>query len=174
MIAAVSSIVSGRPYRERLPRTLRPVQYTIAPASPKARAIPRPAPRVAPATTATRSVSGRTDSGDVATGHIGRRELGVFFRRAMVVQGISTRLPTKLSKPCTARGAVWVRDAPLRAGSAGTESLGAVFRAHCYQSNALGLRSQVPAGPLARLSGRAVSRATNAYAVRAAEIVVNH
>ena len=30
-----------------------PVQYTVAPASPRARAIPRPAPRVAPATTAT-------------------------------------------------------------------------------------------------------------------------
>src|SRR5438477_2174873 len=52
MIAAVLSIVSGRPYGERLPGTLRPVQYTSAPASPSARAIPRPAPRVAPATTA--------------------------------------------------------------------------------------------------------------------------
>jgi hypothetical protein len=28
--------------------------------------------------------------------------------------------------------------------------------------------------PVARLSGRAVSRATNAYAVRAAEIVLTH
>jgi hypothetical protein len=35
------------------PRVLRPVQYTSAPASPSALAIPRPAPRVAPATTAT-------------------------------------------------------------------------------------------------------------------------
>src|SRR5258708_2313137 len=99
MIAAVSSIVSGRPYGERLPRTLRPVQYTIAPASPKARAIPRPAPRVAPATTATCPVSGRADSRDVVTGPIGRRELGVFFRRAMLVKGISTRLPTKFGEP---------------------------------------------------------------------------
>src|SRR3954464_15550999 len=93
MIAAVSSIVSGRPDGERLPRTLRPVQYTIAPASPRARAIPRPAPRVAPATTATCPVSGREDSGEVATGDIGRRELGVFFRRAILLQGISTRWP---------------------------------------------------------------------------------
>src|SRR5436305_5299734 len=54
MIAAVSSIVSGCPYGERSPGTLRPVQYTIAPASPRARAIPRPAPRVAPATSAMR------------------------------------------------------------------------------------------------------------------------
>src|SRR3954451_5506393 len=103
MIAAVSSIVSGRAYGEGLPRPLRPVQYTIAPASPRARAIPRPAPRVAPATTATCPVSGRADSGDVATGDIVRRELGVFFTRAMLVQGISTRLPTSFSEPCTAR-----------------------------------------------------------------------
>src|SRR6266851_76740 len=53
IMSAVSSMVSGRPYDERLPRTLRPVQYTVAPASPRARAMPRPAPRVAPATTAT-------------------------------------------------------------------------------------------------------------------------
>src|SRR5205085_5067825 len=103
IISAVSSIVSGRPYGDRLPRTLLPVQYTIAPASPRARAIPRPAPRVAPATTATCPVSGRADSGDVATGDIVRRELGVFFTRAMLVQGISTRLPTRFSEPCAAR-----------------------------------------------------------------------
>src|SRR6266550_3797981 len=59
--SAVSAIVSGRPYGEGLPRTLRPVQYTVAPASPKARAIPRPAPRVAPATTATWLVNGRAE-----------------------------------------------------------------------------------------------------------------
>src|SRR5438105_7758830 len=58
IISAVSSIVSGRPYGERLPRTLLPVQYTVAPASPSARAMPRPAPRVAPATTAIRPASG--------------------------------------------------------------------------------------------------------------------
>src|SRR3954464_11914363 len=103
MIAAVSSIVSGRPDGERLPRTLRPVQYTSAPASPRARAIPRPAPRVAPATTATCPVSGRADPGDVATGPIGRGELGVFFGWAILVQGISTRLPTRFRGPCTAR-----------------------------------------------------------------------
>ena len=39
-------------------RLLRPVQYTVAPASPNMRAIPRPAPRVAPAATATRPSSG--------------------------------------------------------------------------------------------------------------------
>src|SRR6185436_11969993 len=58
-----SSIVSGRPYGERLPRTLRPVQYTMAPASPSARAMPRPAPRVAPATRATRPVNGLPEGG---------------------------------------------------------------------------------------------------------------
>src|SRR3712207_5399529 len=51
--SAVSSIVSGRSYSERWSRVLRPVQYTVAPASPSATAIPRPAPRVAPATSAT-------------------------------------------------------------------------------------------------------------------------
>src|SRR5215469_9505951 len=57
IISAVSSTVSGRLYGERLPGTLRPVQKTVAPASPSARAMPRPAPRVAPATTATRPAS---------------------------------------------------------------------------------------------------------------------
>src|SRR5439155_3927940 len=46
-------MVSGRRYGDGLPRTLRPVQYTVAPASPSARAMPRPAPRVPPATSAT-------------------------------------------------------------------------------------------------------------------------
>jgi hypothetical protein len=58
MSAAVSLMVSGRAYAEGLPVTLRPVQYTIAPASARARAIPRPAPRVAPATSATRPARG--------------------------------------------------------------------------------------------------------------------
>src|SRR5215470_5843835 len=58
IIAAVSSMVSGRAYGDGWPVTLRPVQYTIAPASPSARATPRPAPRVAPATTATCPSSG--------------------------------------------------------------------------------------------------------------------
>src|SRR5262245_27403373 len=52
--SAVSSIVSGRSYSDRACRVLRPVQMTVAPASPKAAAMPRPAPRVAPATTTTR------------------------------------------------------------------------------------------------------------------------
>src|SRR3954466_10305429 len=58
IIPAVSSIVSGRRYGDGVPVTLRPVQYTTAPASPSARAMPRPAPRVAPATTATRPFRG--------------------------------------------------------------------------------------------------------------------
>src|SRR5947199_8389396 len=86
MIAAVWSIVSGRADGERLPRTLRPVQYTVAPASPRARAIPRPAPRVAPATTATCPVSGWADFRDVVTGRAGKRDFGFFFRRHMLVQ----------------------------------------------------------------------------------------
>src|SRR3954464_8914229 len=63
IIAAVSSIVSGRPYGDGRPVTLRPVQYTVAPASASARAMPRPAPRVAPATRATRPESGLRDDG---------------------------------------------------------------------------------------------------------------
>src|SRR5256885_16536680 len=55
-------MVSGLPYGDGFPRTLLPVQYTVAPVSPRARAIPRPAPRVAPATTATRPASGFGDS----------------------------------------------------------------------------------------------------------------
>src|SRR4051812_11552147 len=60
--SAVSSIVSGRSYSERRVRVERPVQYTVAPASPSAIAVPRPAPRVAPATSATvpsRAATGR-------------------------------------------------------------------------------------------------------------------
>src|SRR5262245_29233003 len=56
--AAVSSIVSGRPGVAACPVVLRPEQYTVAPASPSMRAMPRPAPRVAPATTAIFPVSG--------------------------------------------------------------------------------------------------------------------
>ena len=61
-ISAVSSIVSGLPALNGqtysvVVRLLRPVQYTVAPASPSIRAMPRPAPRVAPATTATRRLS---------------------------------------------------------------------------------------------------------------------
>ena len=45
----------GRSQTSRCPTTeLRPVHTTVAPASPSAAAMPRPAPRVAPATTATR------------------------------------------------------------------------------------------------------------------------
>lgn len=55
---AVSSIVSGRSYSERQARVVRPVTYTVAPAAPSSMAMPRPAPRVAPATSATLSRNG--------------------------------------------------------------------------------------------------------------------
>jgi hypothetical protein len=58
--SAVSSIVSGRPGVAGWPRVLRPLQYTVAPASPNMQAMPRPAARVAPATTAILSVSVRS------------------------------------------------------------------------------------------------------------------
>src|SRR5215208_5859144 len=59
--SAVSSIVSGRSYSERRSRVDRPVHHTVAPASPSATAVPRPAPRVAPATRATVPLRGRDD-----------------------------------------------------------------------------------------------------------------
>src|SRR5207245_11804863 len=96
IMSAVSSMVSGRPYGERLPRTLRPVQYTVAPASPRARAIPRPAPRVAPATTATCPVSGRADFRDVVTGRVDKREFRLFFKRDLRVREL-LRLPVASS-----------------------------------------------------------------------------
>jgi hypothetical protein len=40
------------------PRAVRPVTYTVAPAPPSASAMPRPAPRLAPVTTATLPFSG--------------------------------------------------------------------------------------------------------------------
>src|ERR671919_812354 len=55
--SAVSSIVSGRFISERCFFVDRPVQYTVAPAAPSSTAIPRPAPRVAPATNATLAAS---------------------------------------------------------------------------------------------------------------------
>src|SRR5215472_11764287 len=55
----VSSIVSGRPTSDGpATRLLRPVAYTTAPARASSTAIARPAPRVAPATSATRPASG--------------------------------------------------------------------------------------------------------------------
>ena len=57
--SAVSSIVSGRLYSERCVRVVRPVTYTVAPAAPNSTAMPRPAPRVPPATNATLSFSTR-------------------------------------------------------------------------------------------------------------------
>ncbi|BBG02157.1 hypothetical protein PSA01_12000 [Pseudonocardia saturnea] len=55
--SAVSSIVSGLPYSDARSRVVRPVQYTVAPAAPSSTAMPRPAPRVAPATSAIRPLS---------------------------------------------------------------------------------------------------------------------
>src|SRR4051794_23295083 len=66
--SAVSSMVSGRLYSERVEPLVRPVQRTVAPASPRAAAMPRPAPRVAPATTATRP---RSDVGSGVQGIAG-------------------------------------------------------------------------------------------------------
>jgi hypothetical protein len=50
------SFEPGCPARARV---LRPVRYTVAPAAPSSTAMPRPAPRVAPATRATFPFSGR-------------------------------------------------------------------------------------------------------------------
>src|SRR5690606_2763287 len=51
--SAVSSMVSGRSISDRCDRVDRPVTYTVAPAAPSSAAMPRPAPRVPPATRAT-------------------------------------------------------------------------------------------------------------------------
>src|SRR3712207_4240365 len=87
--SAVSSIVSGRLYSDGCSRVVRPVQYTVAPAAPSSTAMPRPAPRVAPATSATRprrstsalggvgpapEVRGRRDAAVVARPGLARRE----------------------------------------------------------------------------------------------------
>src|SRR5215475_4744887 len=90
IISAVSSIVSGRPYGDGLPRTLRPVQYTMAPASASPRAMPRPAPRVAPATTATRPASGLLDALRSLTT---RFAVGVFARRGIAASFVVRILP---------------------------------------------------------------------------------
>ena len=66
----MSSIVSGRSMSDRRARVLRPLTYTVAPETPSSMAMPRPPPRVAPATTATRPASGRAgeDGADGADG----------------------------------------------------------------------------------------------------------
>src|SRR6202011_5332293 len=74
--SAVSSIVSGRSYSDRRALVLRPVQMTVAPASPSAAAMPRPAPRVAPATTATRPRSASLCGVHPITGVISVTERG--------------------------------------------------------------------------------------------------
>ena len=56
--SAVSSMVSGRPGVAGAPRVLRPVHQTLAPAAASSWAMPRPAARVAPATSATCPCSG--------------------------------------------------------------------------------------------------------------------
>src|SRR3954452_18828595 len=65
--AAVSSIVSARSYSDRWFAVVRPGQTTVAPASPSAAAMPRPAPRGAPATTST-FLGSASGSGDHAIG----------------------------------------------------------------------------------------------------------
>lgn len=55
---AMSSIVPGRFVSERTAGVVRPAQYTVAPASPSSTAMPRPAPRVAPAARATLPADG--------------------------------------------------------------------------------------------------------------------
>ena len=50
--SAVSSTECGNSATAGRPRTLRPVTYTVAPSAPSATATPRPAPRLAPVTTA--------------------------------------------------------------------------------------------------------------------------
>lgn len=75
-MASVSSIVSGRPSSEGpVTRLLRPVAYTNAPARASSTAMALPAPRVAPATRATRPSSGLL--GDLSTsGHVQHRLRG--------------------------------------------------------------------------------------------------
>src|SRR4051794_38123611 len=60
--SAGSSTVSGRAIGEGAPRAERPVTCTVAPARPSSTAIARVAPRVPPATSATRPASGRSTS----------------------------------------------------------------------------------------------------------------
>src|SRR5947208_2444746 len=55
--SAVSSIVPGTLSVVGAPSTLRPLTYTVAPAAPSSRAMPRPAPRLAPVTSATTLLS---------------------------------------------------------------------------------------------------------------------
>ena len=52
-LLAASSIVPGTPSVVGPLPALRPVTYTVAPAAPSSRAMPRPAPRLAPVTSAT-------------------------------------------------------------------------------------------------------------------------
>src|SRR4249919_894917 len=68
-------MVSGRSYSDRCVVVVRPVQMTLAPASPSAAAMPRPAPRVAPATTATRPRRA-SRSGDHVTPKVCHRRRG--------------------------------------------------------------------------------------------------
>ena len=82
--SAVSSMVSGRLPVAGRPRTLRPVQYTVAPASPSMLAMPRPAPRVAPATTATFPVRGFMSDAP-SSGTYGNRRPGLARPPAVTV-----------------------------------------------------------------------------------------
>ncbi len=74
-----------------LPRVLRPLQYTVAPASPSIRAMPRPAARVAPATTAIFPVSGRSEA------HVVLRTIRqrAYFRPFAFTNGRALSLPQR-------------------------------------------------------------------------------
>src|SRR5262249_31773109 len=114
-------MVSGRRYGDGLPRTLRPVQYTVAPASPSARAMPRPAPRVAPATSAPCPCNGvgvvidsspLSQQSDDSRLHqppfVGRRRFGVEELREMLLAVAS---PVR-ARTVDVREAVLVRERP--------------------------------------------------------------
>src|SRR3954451_20276356 len=102
--SAVSSMVSGRLYSDRCVLVVRPVQTTVAPASPSAAAMPRPAPRVAPATNAIRprsafesgdqGMAGNLDPADVV-----RAEPGPVLGRGVAAQLDQLDHPGPLAAP---------------------------------------------------------------------------
>src|SRR5262245_15681293 len=90
-ISAVSSIVSRRPAYTPVAgcsRVVRPVQYTVAPPSPSMHAIPRPAPRVAPATRAIFPSSGRDLFSAARIAHLLERRRARGLARAHAPRGL--------------------------------------------------------------------------------------
>ena len=126
--SAVSSIVPGRSYPERAERVLRPVHTTVAPASPRAAAIPRPAPRVARATTATRPRKASC-CGDNTIDRVQCSSHAVEYLRSLsLALGWTRRCPT-----CVSRGRI-LRKCLARPAQSGTRPprlrrLGGVFTA---------------------------------------------